>query len=110
MPQESFAGVILAVVMKLGNVLLKVISVAPEVELALVSVYSSVVVSPAVIVDGIKAIATIGAVLTTKRSLAVLPVNGDPPTVAVTALVLLAYVPAAALAGRLRLARMVHEP
>ena len=73
-------------------------------------VYSSVVVSPAVIDDGIKAILITGAVLTTRRSLAVLPLNGDPPTVAVTALVLLGYVPAAALAGKLRLARMVHEP
>ena len=109
-PQESLAGVILAVAMKLGNVLLNDISVAPEVELALVAVYSSVVVSPAVMVDGVKATLIVGAVLTTKRSLAVLPVNGDPPTVAVAALVLLVYVPIVALDGRLTLARMVHEP
>ena len=108
-PQESFVGVILAVAMKLGNSLLNAISVAPEVELVLVTVYSSVVVSPALIVDGVKAILIIGAVLTTKRSLAVLPVNGDPPTVAVKALVVLLYVPAAAPAGTLTLALIVHE-
>ena len=109
-PQESFAGIILAVAMKLGNSLLNVISVAPEVELVLVTVYSSVVVSPAVMVDGIKAILMIGAMLTTKRSLAELPTNGEPPTVANRVLETLLYVPAAALAGTLTLARMEHEP
>lgn len=67
-PQEPIAGVILGVVMKLGNVLLNVMSLAPDVELVLVTVYSSVVVSPAVTVDGIRVILMIGAVLTTRRS------------------------------------------